>query len=156
MILINQKTNVCCSPACLRMVLREFGKIISEKEAVDLLKTTKKGTKFYNLYSVIQQETETECYLIDLNIEFRDYERFLRLNSFGRIVVLTARFIRKGQPERFHSIVCHEGMIYDPGENEPLPIESYYHLFSKLILQQVILVEFEKKILTKTTIFDKK
>lgn len=141
-----QKTNVTCGAACYRMMIGN----ITEKQACDEVKTTKMGTYTSNVYkALLNRFGKDKVGIVSLNTDFSEYLKWLNLNSTGRMLYLGCDYVNrpcgggKGRDKhRYHAILVSDGMIYDPSEDCPLPVESYFHTFNKkMIIEQMILVD---------------
>ena len=142
-----QMTNCSCGAAAFRTLISDI-ELISEKQAVDEVETKKSGT-FTNNIRLALNRRGIENNLVHLDVDWDEYLKWLKLNSVGRKLYLACIYYDKpygngrGRPRiRHHAIVVSNGEIFDPAENEKLPIEAYNHIFSrKLVIEQMILVD---------------
>jgi len=116
--------------------------LISEKQAVDEVKTKKSGTATSNVLFALRKRG-LECALVHLNVDFGEYSRWLALNSNKRILYIHGEFVdKKVRRHRHHAFVVSDGFIYDPGEPNPLPIEAFFDRFTnRLHLHSMIVVD---------------
>ena len=123
------------------MVVSQWS-LISEKQAVDEVKTKKSGTETYNVLLALKNRG-LECTLVHLNVDFGEYSRWLALNSVKRILYMHGEFVnKKVRRHRHHAFVVSDGFIYDPSEPNPLPIEAFFDRFTnRLHLHSMIMVE---------------
>jgi hypothetical protein len=141
-----QKTNVSCGAACYRMMIGN----ITEKQACDEVKTTKKGTYTSNVYhALLKRFPKEKVGIATLNADFGEQLHWLDLMSKNRILYFGCDFVNRAyggkggrDKHRYHAILLSDGMVYDPSEDQPYPIEAYFHTFNKrLIIDGVILLD---------------
>ena len=142
MIHFKQKTPVTCGSACYRILISHF-ELISEKQAVDEVGTTKSGTYAFDVLNAFKKR-KLDASLVHLGISFKEYSHWLDLNSKNRLLYLTCDFIsgKTKYQHRYHAIACSNGMIYDPGEDRPCPIDCFWDCFHKdLIINSMIMID---------------
>lgn len=144
MIHYRQKTNVTCGAAAYRSLLSQW-EIISEKQAVDEVKTKKRGTDTWSVVEALKKR-HIPCEWVTLNTDFDSYSRWLLLNSKRRLLYLACEFIdnsgRGRNSHRHHAIAVSEGFVYDPAQNNPIPIEGYYDTWNRSMnIKSMILVD---------------
>lgn len=141
MLHFRQKTNCTCGAAAYRMVISHW-ELISEKQAVDEVNTTRSGTASIDVLFALKKRG-IECNLIRLNVDFGEYSRWLALNSNKRILYMHGEFVdKKVRKHRHHAFVVSDGFIYDPGEPNPLPIEAFFDRFTnRLQLVSMVIVD---------------
>jgi len=155
----NQGDRVSCGACSYAILLSGLNIFISEKQACDECKTTINGTACLNVLNALKKR-KIDCYFVELNISFKEYERWLYLNSINRILYLSYLGKNKGKKqgrpsEDNHAVCCCNGFIYDSNENEPLPIETFTNKYNyKFIIKDMILVEIPKELQEKAK-FDK-
>ena len=143
-----QEKDKTCGAAVFKQILSILGTEISEKQAVLECKTKKSGTNTYNVKdALVNRIKDREINLVHLNISFKEYYHYLDLLSQSNIVYLSNRYIShsggRGRNQlRRHACCAFKGMIYDPSESYPVPIQSYFHVFNRdLIVKRIILVD---------------
>ncbi len=136
-----QEKDTTCGAACFGMIVD-----CDESQAVKECKTKFRGTNIHNVKTaLLKRGIETE--IVELNVDYSDYFHWLKLNSKNRKLYLNCLFLNShGGRGRFarsrHSIVASNGFIYDPAENEPIPIEAYFHKASKgLKLKYMLMID---------------
>lgn len=144
MIHYQQKTNVTCGAAAYRSIVSQW-ELISEKQAVDEVKTKKSGTEAWSVVEALRKR-HIPCEWIHLNIDFEEYSRWLLLNSKKRLLYLACEFIdnsgRGRNSHRHHAIAVSEGFVYDPAKDAPLPIEGYCDTWNRaMIVKNMIMVD---------------
>lgn len=143
-----QKTNVTCGATAYRTILSHFNHLISEKQAVDEVKTTKNGTSSRNVLSAFKNR-EINASFVFLGIDFEEYSKWLNYNSKGRLLYLSCHFFRKPTGIKrgrnrvdCHAIVVSEGLIYDPAKDSPIPIECFMDTEDKRIyIHSMIMID---------------
>lgn len=126
--LFRQRTTSTCGAAAFRTILsRRFS--MSEKEAVDLIGTTKHGTHPSGLLRGFANKGIWNC---SAHVDFRwaEYSDILKLNlsKFDMILGVINKVGRKKFP---HWIVAHAGYILDPAHPEPITIDEYPHYWGQ-------------------------
>lgn len=141
MLHFQQKTNCTCGAASYRIMVSQWN-LISEKQAVDEVGTTKRGTETHKVLAALKKRGK-EANLVHLNVDFGEYSRWLALNSVKRILYMHGEFVdKKVRRHRHHAFVVSDGFIYDPGEPSPLPIEAFFDRFTnRLHLHTMILTD---------------
>jgi len=142
MLHFKQKTNSTCGAAAYRSIVSQFD-LISEKQAVDEVHTTKSGTYSYNVLNALRKRGY-DANMVHLDISFRSYTRWLELNSKNRLLYLACDFVsgKTKNSHRHHAIACSNGYIFDPGEDKPCPIDCFWDCFHKdLIIKSMIMID---------------
>ena len=146
MLLFKQKTNCTCGAAAYRSILSQFT-LISEKQACDEVNTTNKGTLTSQVLKALIQRG-LDANLVILNVDWEEYSKWLKYNSNGRLLYLSCVFYDKNggkvgrNRERRHAIAVHNGFIYDPGLDSPIPIESFLDSWNKKVyIESMIMVD---------------
>ena len=142
MLHFKQKTGVSCGAAAYRSIISQF-ELISEKQAVDEVGTTKKGTCTFNVLNAFKKR-KLDANIVHLNISFRIYSRWLELNSKNRLLYLDCNFVsgKTKNSNRFHALAVSNGFIFDPSEEKPCPVDCFFDCFHKdLIIRSMILID---------------
>lgn len=144
MIHYQQKTNVTCGAAAYRSIVSQW-EIISEKQAVDEVKTKKDGTYVVDVFDAFKKRN-IPCNMVALDTDYDSYSRWLLLNSKNRLLYLACEFIDnsgKGRnSHRHHAIAVSDGFIYDPAQSKPVPIEGYDDTWNKkMVIKSMVMID---------------
>lgn len=142
-----QERHSSCGAAAFKIMLSDTVDI-TEKVARKECHTKASGTHNFNVLNALRARN-LDANMVQLDVEFAEYSRWLFLNSMGRKLYLCCHFIDKAcggrggrDRNRHHAVVCSDGYIYDPGEDKPCPIEAYFDTFSKkLFIKSMIMVD---------------
>ena len=147
MLHFKQKTDSTCGAAAFRMIVSKK-EVISEKQAVDEVKTNKSGTDSTDVLNALKNRG-FDVHLIKLNVDYLDYARWLYLNSKNRLIYLVCKYndIAGGNGGgrdriRNHAVAVHNGFIYDSGCDSPIPVDCYITTLNrKIYLDHMILMD---------------
>src|SRR3990167_1801520 len=138
---LQQTKRNSCWAACFAMIAG-----CSEEQAIKECQTKATGTNSKNVCAAFIKRNITPIE-VDLNVEWNEYSRWLALNSMGRKLYVSGtfrdRYAKVGRDRiRHHAIVVKDGMVFDPSQKEPLPIEAFNHVFNKkLVIKSMIIVD---------------
>lgn len=141
-----------CGAVAYKILLSDTVEL-TEKEAKKECKTGKggkRGTYSFDVLAALRARG-IDAHSVELNVDFIEYSRWLDLNSMGRKLYLACHYVDKAcggkggrNSERHHAVTVSNGMVYDPGENQPCPIGAYMDVFSKkLTIKTMILVDIQ-------------
>lgn len=138
---IRQTTSYSCGAASLAMILG-----ISEYDAAQLAKTKKSGTNTLNVFQALKKQGSNPKFL-SINLPFECIFTDLKLLSKQYPIYIGANFIsnsgRGRNNHRHHAIVLKDETIFDPAQNEPVPMDCIGHLWNRqLVINSIILVNF--------------
>lgn len=142
-----QELNYSCGAAAVRQVLSFFGIQKSESEIRKSVKTNCKGTHSCNSFGFLKATfPDKEISIIHPDIDWNNDSKWLNYISNSNVIYVSADFIcggnRRGRySHSHHAFVIKNGIIYDPGQSRPYPIEAYGHTFDKeLKIKTLILI----------------
>lgn len=143
--LYNQSDRVTCAACAYATLLSGLNINISEKQACDECLTDKKGTFDTDVFHAILKR-KIEANFVYINQSFKEYGRWLYLNSRDRFIFVSCHFISNSGRGRnkndYHAVVCSDGMIYDSAYKEIIPLEIYTFKYNKqFIIRSIILVD---------------
>jgi len=139
-----QIRNYNCASASLAVLL---GK--TQEETAFLCETRTSGTHMSNVAKALRElgSIVYDCYI---NQDFLEYSGFLEALSYKWPLLISgefhSRYYKSGRDSvRHHACAVADGMIYDPSEPTPLPVQAYGHTFTKyLTLIEMIIIEEER------------
>lgn len=132
-----QMTNYSCGAAAFSIVTG-----IPERESIELCKTNIDGTSMACIYGALKRLNKLP-HLVHINQPIEECW-WLENQKFPLIVsgFFKTRYHKRGRArERHHAFAIKNGTVYDPSENRTFPIEAYYHVFDKLHIKSMIIVE---------------
>ncbi|MDO8611109.1 MAG: cysteine peptidase family C39 domain-containing protein [bacterium] len=147
--LMYQGNRCTCGVCAYSILLSGLGIRISERVACDEVNCTKNGTNTLNVLRALNRR-KIEAHLIDLDISFQSYQRWLYLNSINRLLYVSMfgqNRGKKGKPTKENHAVCISmGMVYDSSIKEVLPIEAYETKYNfRFVIKEMILVDIPDK-----------
>lgn len=147
-----QETDYSCSAASVRMVLEHFGEKLKESEIRKGIKTSKKGTYNDETYEYLKNRFngKREVSIVDINVNFEDYRKWLQCISDNNIVLLSIHYkykvFKKGRKRKCdHMMVVYKGMVYDSAKAMSVPLEAYsINGVDEIEVKEMILVAGEE------------
>jgi hypothetical protein len=123
---------------------------MSEDEARKLCKTRATGTYIHNVRAALFA-LGVDSHLTFINQKYKDCLEWLPALSEHFPVFVSGefhdRYNQKGRDRvRHHMIVIQNGLVFDPSERSPLPLDAYEIVFNKdLIIKAALIVDVENE-----------
>ncbi len=132
-----------CGSFSYLMIINYLQPFITPLQSIKEVKCDRTGTNTYDVLNAFKSRN-IEATLVNLEIDYKDYFHILETLSKDNIIYLAGEFRNKSKTRdrvRQHAFCAFQNLIFDPAENHPIPIDSYFHTFTKrLFLNQAIFI----------------